>query len=140
MDRKLQVLVVEDHAGVRDVLERMVESWADVDLISCNGFLGATQWMQQTAQIDLLLCDVCLPEGMSGIELAEIAVRTHPNVVIVMTSADARSSVPRFCDRYGFVRKPYGRDTLIKEIDQAFIELGLRDAHGAIIVTQEGLA
>lgn len=133
MDRKLHVLVVEDHAGVRDVLERMVESWADVDLISCDGFLGATRWIHQAAHLDLLLCDVCLPEGMSGIDLAEIAVQTHPQVAIVMTSADPRSSVPRFCDRYGFVRKPYGQSALLKEIDRAFIELGLRDAHGAII-------
>jgi DNA-binding NtrC family response regulator len=136
MDRKLQVLIVEDHAGVRDVLERMVESWADVNLISCNGFLGATKWIHEADRIDLLLCDVCLPEGMSGIDLAKIAVQTHPQAAIVMTSADPRASVPRFSDRYGFVRKPYGRDALLKEIDRAFIELGVRDANGAVIGAQ----
>lgn len=126
MGQKLVVLIVEDHPGVREALERIIESWANVDLISCDGFLSAAEWINKTPRIDLLLCDVCLPGGMTGTDLAEIVVQIHPLAAVVMTSADPRSSVPRFTDRYGFIRKPYGRDELFEVVDSALISAGSR--------------
>lgn len=123
-------MIVEDHAGVRDALERMVESWASVDLLSCNGFVGATQWINTAPRIDLMLCDVYLPDGMTGIGLAEIAVQTHPRIAVVMTSADPRPRVDGFTDRYSFLRKPFGREDLLEEIDRTFARLNPHDVPG----------
>lgn len=130
MERKLVVLIVEDHAGVRDALERMVESWASVDLLSCNGFVGATQWISTAPRIDLMLCDVYLPDGMTGVDLAEIAVRTHPRIAVVMTSADPQPRVDGFTNRYSFLRKPFGHDDLLAEIDRAFARINTQDVPG----------
>ena len=39
--KNLTVLIVEDHPGVRDSIERMVEQWPDVDIHSAENFVSA---------------------------------------------------------------------------------------------------
>lgn len=125
MDHRLVALVVEDHPGVRDTLEQMVESWARVDLLTANGFLGACTWITAAPAIDLLICDVDLPGEMTGIDLAEIAVKTFPGIAVVMISGFAQSEVPGFIDRYTFVRKPFSRWELLEHIDNAYMKLNV---------------
>lgn len=119
MGRGLTVLVVEDHPGVRDALERMVETWPHVDVISANTFLSAAVLIHSAQRIDVLICDVCLPGEMTGIDVAEVAMATHSNVSVVMISADARGDVERMSARYAFIRKPFGRNDLIEYMDSA---------------------
>lgn len=119
MKDKPIVLIVEDHAGVRDVLERAVEAWADVDILSCDGFDGAVSWMQKAPHIDLLICDVFLPNQRSGIELAELMKGVHPEIAVVVTSADPKEVIVGFNEQYGFIQKPYGRDDFISVITDA---------------------
>jgi DNA-binding NtrC family response regulator len=123
MGRRLTVLIVEDHPGVRDTLERMVETWPNVDVLSANTFLSSAVLIHCAQQIDLLICDVCLPGEMSGVDVAEVATATHRDIAVVMISADAKVDVARMTSRYAFLRKPFDRDDLIEHMDRAFIQL-----------------
>ena len=123
MGRRLTVLIVEDHPGVRDTLERMVETWPDVDILSAASFLSAAVLIHSAQRIDLLLCDVCLPGEMTGVDIAEVALTTHQDIAVVMMSADAQSDVARMQQRYSFIRKPFGLDQLIEHMDNAFVRL-----------------
>ena len=123
MGRRLTVLIVEDHSGVRDTLERMVESWPNVDVLSANSFLSAAVLIRSVQRLDLLICDVCLPGEMTGIDVAEVAIATHHDLAIVIISADAHEDIDRMKRRYAFIRKPFGRDDLIEHMDSAFARL-----------------
>lgn len=123
MGRRLTVLIVEDHPGVRDTLERMVETWPNVDVLSANTFLSSAVLIHSAQHIDLLICDVCLPGEMSGVDVAEVATATHRDIAVVMISADAKVDVERMTNRYAFLRKPFGRNDLIEHMDRAFVQL-----------------
>lgn len=123
MGQRLTVLIVEDHPGVRDTLERMVETWANVDILSANTFLSAAVLIHSAQRLDLLICDVCLPGEMSGVDVAEVATATHLDVAVVMISADAKRDIGRLKNRYAFIRKPFGRNELIEHMDSAFVRL-----------------
>lgn len=123
----LVVLIVEDHPGVRDSIERMVEQWPNVELYSADNFLSAAIWIKAIERLDLLLSDVCLPGEMSGIDVAEVAVAAHKGVAVVMFSSDHLSDVVGMQPGYGFVQKPFGAEQLTRHIDKALLNRRLSD-------------
>jgi DNA-binding NtrC family response regulator len=118
---KLQVMIVEDHAGVRASMEAMVEMWRQVEITSVEDFHAAAHWIETIDRLDLLLCDVCLPGGNDGLDVAKMASSSHPSVAVVMFSADVESEIRGMSDRYSFLRKPFGRDALFRQIDDALL-------------------
>lgn len=126
MDRQLTVLVVEDHPGVRGVLEQMVESWLNVDLLSCGSFLEAMTCLHEADHVDLLIADVWLAGEITGVDVAEIAVKTFPSLAVVIISADPASEVAGLTERYSFLLKPFDREQLLEHIDSAYLELKVR--------------
>lgn len=120
MDRKLVTLIVDNQPAARTSLERIVHSRGSVDLLSCDCFLEAASWIKRCRCIDLLLCDVCLPEGMTGVDLAEIAVATHPQIAVVMMSKQAGSTVVQLTSRYGLLKAPFNAVEIHRAIDRVF--------------------
>lgn len=121
----LQVMVVEDCPGVRASIEAMVESWRAVEITAVGDFIAAISWIKTLERLDLLLCDVCLPGAMGGLEVAKAAMAFHPMVAVVMFSADLRSDIDGMSCCYSFLQKPFGRDALIMRIDDAFLRLNV---------------
>lgn len=117
----LQVMIVEDHPGVLASMESMIESWHKVEITSAGDFTAAASWIKKLDQLDLLLCDACLPSDMDGPEVAKLALEVHPMVAVVMFSADLKSDIREMSDRYSFLQKPFGRDELFRQIDDAFV-------------------
>ena len=117
---KLVVLIVEDHPAVRDSIERVVEQWPNVEILSADNFFSAAIWINALARLDLLLCDVCLPGQMNGIDVANVAVATHPSAAVVIFSADQRSDIENMRDSFSFIQKPFDSKQFIAHIDNAF--------------------
>jgi DNA-binding NarL/FixJ family response regulator len=123
MNDWLVVLIVEDHPAVLDSLKLFVESFPDVHILSADNFLSAAVWINAAKRIDLLLCDVLLPGAMDGIDVAEIAVNAHPDVAVVLLSADPMDEIEGLTYRYSFAQKPFGREAMTQHIDSAFLRL-----------------
>jgi len=119
----LVVLIVEDHPGVRDSVERLVEQWPNVDILSAENFFSAAIWINAVDHLDIILSDVVLPGEMTGVDVADVAVATHPNVAVVLFSADHISEIKGMRETYGFIRKPFGIEQLTMHIDKAFLRL-----------------
>ncbi len=117
----LQVMIVEDHPGVLASVEALVESWQKVEITSAGDFMAAEIWIKALKRLDLLLCDVCLPNDMDGSKLAELVLASHPMAAVVLFSADLRSDIQGMSDRYSFLQKPFGRKELYCQIDDAFV-------------------
>ena len=119
----LAILIVEDHPGVLDSIERMVEQWPHVDVFSAEGFIAAAVRINATERLDLLLSDIYFPGEMNGVDVADLAVKTHPEVAVVLFSADRRAEIPGMRDNYEFMQKPFDREQLMVHIDNAFSKL-----------------
>ncbi len=107
-----RLLLVEDDPGVASVAQELLEG------------LGLKVWSAENApqaldllhkqRFDIMLTDVVMPGGMTGIELARECARKWPSMRIVLTSGYAGDDVDAaLADApWPFVRKPYSGEQL----------------------------
>jgi len=76
-------------------------------------------WRAYAGEIDLLLTDMVMPEGISGVELAVQLLASRPGLKIIFTSgytADEVNSEVLAKTRARFLQKPYAHSELAKTI------------------------
>jgi len=56
---------------------------------------------------DVVVSDVSMPNGMSGIELSDHAARLQPNARVILASGFARAQLPALPANVIFLPKPY---------------------------------
>ncbi len=123
-----RVLVVDDNAAARDVLEAMVRSFG-VDVATAQDGFAALAAMAAAAQegqpFNLLLTDWQMP-GMDGVVLVERARQRHqvPLAAAVMVTAHSREALQRHIRQAGVpvravLTKPVTPSTLLEAIGPA---------------------
>lgn len=81
----LQVLLVDDHAVVRDGLRSILEASGEISCSQAESAEIALEMLDQQHPVDVVLLDITLP-GMSGLDaLAEIHLR-RPNLPVLLLS------------------------------------------------------
>ncbi|WP_421731997.1 response regulator [Brevundimonas sp.] len=113
-----RLLLVEDDPGVAAVaLEILEELGLDVDLAE-NG-QDALRALDQAA-FDMMLTDVVMPGGMSGVDLARVAARSWPEMRIALVSGYVGDDVDEVLadTPWPLLRKPYSSDQLRGLLEQ----------------------
>jgi two-component system, cell cycle sensor histidine kinase and response regulator CckA len=113
------ILVVEDEPVLREMARDILESCGYKILEASSGKDALEVWSRNTAQIDLLLTDMVMPEGVSGVELAEKLLVAQPGLKIIFTSGYTADEVsPEVLARMHaqFLQKPYSHASLAKII------------------------
>jgi len=84
----LRVLIVEDDAGARDLLQAIVEGNGAAATVTSNGAAGLRAL--QTQEFDLVLLDLCMPDmsGFQLIEAYETSTSDVPPPIVVCTALD----------------------------------------------------
>jgi len=108
------VLIVEDDPDVRALTARQVMTLGYQVLEAPDG-PEALAILSSNTTIDLLLTDVMLPNGMTGVELARKATRLHPKLRVLYMSGYSR----------GALMQTTGYDEKIKLIDKPFTRADL---------------
>ncbi|WP_259548014.1 PAS domain S-box protein [[Roseibacterium] beibuensis] len=107
-----RLLLVEDDPGVASVAQELLEGLG----LEVRAAENAPQALERLhrERFDIMLTDVVMPGGMTGIELARECARTWPNMKIVLTSGYAGDDVDAaLADApWPFVRKPYSGEQL----------------------------
>jgi len=82
---KFRILVVDDHAIVRQGLIKLIET--EFDLMACSEAENAGQALKAMAeqQYDLAIVDISL-EGISGLELTEMMKLRNPKMIVLILS------------------------------------------------------
>ena len=82
---KIRILVVDDHAIVRQGLIRLIET--EFDLMVCFEAENANQALEamDRQELDLAIVDISL-EGTNGLELTEIMKLRSPNMIVLILS------------------------------------------------------
>lgn len=99
-----RVLLVEDDARVRGVLDRQLRAlgW---DVIAVGSGHEAIRLVQRGTRVEALLTDIDLPDTDGGAVAREVT-RAVPEARIVFMSTGV-SPVPRAPGRAGFLHKPF---------------------------------
>jgi signal transduction histidine kinase/CheY-like chemotaxis protein len=116
------VLVVEDEDAIREMACLFLNDGGYQVLTAASGREALEVWREHSDKIDLLLTDMKMPEGVSGLQLAEEMLRTRPNLKIVFTSGYSEDTVSsEFLTRTGarFLPKPYSYSAITQIIRES---------------------
>jgi CheY-like chemotaxis protein len=113
------ILVVEDEPLLRDMAHLILQDCGYRVLEAGSGAEAWQVWERNPGGIDLVLTDVVMPGGMSGMELAVKLLAGAPRLKIVFTSGyNVEETSTDFFRQGGavFLQKPYTRPTLAKAV------------------------
>jgi len=79
----IRILLVDDHEMVREGLKAMLQSESDLEVVAETGLGREVPALLEQTQPDVVLLDVRLPD-MSGVEVCRQAVRSDPNLKVIM--------------------------------------------------------
>src|SRR5262245_12789800 len=86
MERKLNILVVDDHAVVREGLKRILEEQDDcVVAAEASNVPEACAWLRKRS-FDLILLDLSLPQR-SGLEVLNLVKKDNPRIPVLVLTA-----------------------------------------------------
>jgi PAS domain S-box-containing protein len=116
------VLLVEDEAELRTLAHRILTRNGFTVLEAEDGPGALALSRQRAGQIDLLLTDVVMPGGLSGVELAEQLRAEQPALRVVYTSGhneDLLGSTVSFVEGVNFIQKPFSLGALLNTLNRA---------------------
>ncbi|MGP0013322.1 response regulator [Pseudomonas sp.] len=112
------VLIVEDDASILMVLSAYLSSEGYRVLQAENGE-QAFAILASKPNLDLMITDFRLPGGISGVEIAEPAVRLRPDLKVIFISgypAEIRESHSPIAHSAPILAKPFDLDVLQDQI------------------------
>lgn len=120
------ILIVEDEPALRGLVRNILEVYGYHVIEAAHGKEALGVWEKNKSRIDLLLTDIVMPEGISGIDLAEMLRKDTPELKVIFTSG---YSVELFKNRQplvegrNFLPKPYQPRLLAQTIRSCFDEV-----------------
>ncbi len=119
MDAKRIVLIVDDDHAVLETMQMLLEGKGGFRVHCTVGSHGATRCLSAHRRVDIVIADVILAGEVSGVEICRMARRLHPQVGLVVISADPQAEQETLPGRCVYLRKPFGGDDLLQAIEQA---------------------
>jgi len=103
------ILLVEDEIGVLALSRNILKTYGYHVLEARSGGEALRVWEEHPGAIDMLFADIVLPEGMSGIELAEKLLLEKRDLVVLFTSGYSMDVLVQdfgFDENKSFIKKP----------------------------------
>jgi len=101
-----KILLVEDDPDVQLVTVEALRYMGYAVLTADEGAAGL-EILRRDSDIDILLTDVVMPKGMSGVDLLEKAREFRPELKVLLVSGYARGQLPTIPEGCDFLAKPY---------------------------------
>ena len=114
--------MVEDEIVLRDMARDFLTDCGYRILEAGSGREALQVWWQHRAEIDLLLTNMKMPEGVSGLELAEKMLVEQPGLRVILTSGYSDDIVsPEILERTNarFLPKPYSYTDLTRLVRES---------------------
>jgi two-component system, cell cycle response regulator CpdR len=107
----MRILFVEDEADTRLVVGAGLRLYGFTVRMAEDG-PAALRALKETS-FDAVVTDVSMPNGVSGIEVAQEALKWQPSAKVLIVSGYARAQLPQLPDHVSFLGKPYGLADLV---------------------------
>jgi signal transduction histidine kinase/ActR/RegA family two-component response regulator/HAMP domain-containing protein len=116
---KETILIVEDEEMLRQLAHEILADSGYRTLQAASGREALAVWQRHAGEIDLVLTDMVMPEGISGIELADRLLAETPRLKVVFmsgyTSEDVGAELHNHANT-SFIQKPYGQAELVRAV------------------------
>ncbi|HEY3762243.1 MAG TPA: ATP-binding protein [Verrucomicrobiae bacterium] len=122
------ILIVEDEAILREMAKEILEQYGYKILEAGDGKEALEVWRKSSSEIQLLLTDMVMPEGISGVNLAEYLLRDRPDLKIIFTSGYSSHEINDELltrSQAFFLQKPYSHTTLGRTVRECLDRNGV---------------
>jgi two-component system cell cycle sensor histidine kinase/response regulator CckA len=116
---KETVLLVEDEAGVLSLARGILKGYGYDVLEARSGVEALRVWAQHDTRIDLLLTDIVMPEGMSGLDLAKKLRQEKRDLKVLYSSGYSIEVAGQdfgLTEGMAFLKKPYHSSALALKV------------------------
>ena len=116
------ILVVEDELPLRNFVTLLLKRIGYHVLEADTGVNALKLWHEKSEEIDLVLTDIIMPNGMSGLEMAQQMRQHKPALKIIFTSGYSQESPtnqPGLIVGVNFLPKPYQPQELARILHAA---------------------
>jgi signal transduction histidine kinase/ActR/RegA family two-component response regulator/HAMP domain-containing protein len=116
---KETILIVEDEPVLRDMAHIILQDCGYNILEAGSGREALTVWERHQKAIDLVVTDMVMPEGISGMDLAQRLLESNPELKIIFASGYSMDDLDTSFVRKGsalFLQKPYTHVTLARAV------------------------
>src|SRR5258708_7267615 len=110
-----RVLIVEDDGEVADVAQGYLEAFG-FQTVVVDRAARALDLLSRDSAFDLVLSDIVMPDGMSGIELSQQLARRFPRLPVLLTTGYAGPQPTADDTAVDVLRQPYHARTLREAI------------------------
>ena len=122
-----RILVVEDDAAVRTLTKRILETFGYRVWEAGTGVEALELWRHHFAEIDLLVTDIIMPDGITGHDLAKQLRAQKPGLGIIFVSGYSSEVVGKDPDflhaaKSHFLQKPYPSHLLLDTVRKCLDE------------------
>lgn len=132
------VLLVEDESTLRDMAAMILQECGYKVLKAANGVEAFSLWRLNQDTVDLVLTDMVMPEGLTGLELANKLSTERPGLKILFTSGYSIEDIGAELARHPntrFLEKPYTRLSLAAAVREILDAEALPDPDATIVTT-----
>ena len=119
MSASAGILVVDDNAEVARVTIEVLREIGYRAVEARDGH-AALALLEQDPTIELVLSDIVMPGGMSGLELARTLRDLRPELPVVLVTGYTQWGAPFMDEEFTFIAKPYRREALAAALRTAF--------------------
>jgi PAS domain S-box-containing protein len=120
-----RILIVEDDEAVREISALCLEQVGYNVVAVPNAIEGLKEWQEQGQRFDLLITDMVMPGGMSGLKLATMLKEMKSSLKVIIISGyspEASDSRTPFTEVGTYVSKPIDRLTLLNTVRRSLDE------------------
>jgi CheY-like chemotaxis protein len=113
------ILLVEEEPALRELASIVLSRYGYKVLHAGSGTEALKIWELHGSTVDLLLTDMLIPEGMTGLDLSARLCQERPGLKVVYTSGDSAelaAALPGLSKDTHFLPKPYLPAALIRII------------------------
>lgn len=122
------ILLVEDEAALRSMIKLTLIRLGYRVLEAATGLKALEVWKEHPAEIQLLLTDLMMPDGMTGTELGQCLQKENSQLKVIYMSGYSAEIVVKdvaFQEGVNFLTKPFQAQQLAQTVRQRL------DADGA---------
>ena len=122
MIENVQIIVVEDDAGIRKLMTTALSYCVNREVRAFENGEAAWTFLQRGGLADLVVSDVDMPV-MNGFELmARVKEKLPATVVILMSGIEAHESAAQVNGADGFLAKPFDINLLFEIVQRYVVE------------------
>jgi signal transduction histidine kinase/ActR/RegA family two-component response regulator/HAMP domain-containing protein len=122
------ILIVEDEEILREMARDILKDCGYRLLEASTGKEALEMWRKRAGEIDLVLTDMVMPEGISGVDLAERLLADRPDLKIIFTSGYTSNEINAELlarSQARFLQKPYSHTTLARAVRDCLDRTGV---------------